>query len=97
MDWKILDFNNIVIMSANVIQYILLYIIVFHSFYLMLHLWRFQGLKVRELKANKAEKSVVDEQVAILLSLKKKLALAEGKDPSDGDKKSGKSKKSAKK
>lgn len=33
-----------------------------------------QGLKVRELKASKAEKSVVQPEVTILLELKKQLA-----------------------
>ena len=33
------------------------------------------------MKADKAEKATVDAEVAILLELKKKLAIAEGKDP----------------
>ena len=41
----------------------------------------FQGNKVRELKANKAEKSVIGEEVALLLQFKRQLAIAEGKDP----------------
>ncbi|KAM7431444.1 hypothetical protein ABFA07_018006 [Porites harrisoni] len=40
-----------------------------------------QGDRVRKLKADKAEKATVDAEVAILLELKKKLAIAEGKDP----------------
>jgi len=43
---------------------------------------------VRELKASKAEKSKVDEEVVLLLQLKKQLLLAEGKDPSEQSKKS---------
>lgn len=39
----------------------------------------FQADKVRALKAQKAEKSVIGEEVAKLLELKKQLALAEGK------------------
>jgi hypothetical protein len=39
-----------------------------------------QGKKVRELKAQKAEKEVVDAQVATLLDLKKQLAVLEGTD-----------------
>lgn len=41
---------------------------------------------MRELKTNKAEKSVVDAEVAVLLDLKKKLASAQGQDaaPSSG-------------
>lgn len=52
-----------------------------------------QGNKVRELKASKAEKSVIDQQVAVLLDLKKQLALAQGQDPQaavGGGKKKGK-------
>uniref|UniRef100_A0A8C2GV09 methionine--tRNA ligase n=1 Tax=Cyprinus carpio TaxID=7962 RepID=A0A8C2GV09_CYPCA len=41
----------------------------------------FQGNKVRVLKAQKAEKSVVDKEVETLLDLKKQLSLAEGKNP----------------
>ncbi|XP_067442961.1 methionine--tRNA ligase, cytoplasmic isoform X1 [Thunnus thynnus] len=40
-----------------------------------------QGEKVRALKAQKAEKAVITAEVAILLDLKKQLALAEGKNP----------------
>uniref|UniRef100_A0A8C2BFY3 Methionine--tRNA ligase, cytoplasmic n=1 Tax=Cyprinus carpio TaxID=7962 RepID=A0A8C2BFY3_CYPCA len=40
-----------------------------------------QGNKVRVLKAQKAEKSVVDKEVETLLDLKKQLSLAEGKNP----------------
>ncbi|KAL7891665.1 hypothetical protein AOLI_G00011410 [Acnodon oligacanthus] len=40
-----------------------------------------QGDKVRALKAQKAEKSVVTAEVTKLLELKKELALAEGKNP----------------
>lgn len=40
-----------------------------------------QGEKVRALKAQKAEKAVITAEVAILLDLKKQLALAEGKSP----------------
>ncbi|CAE1325612.1 MARS [Acanthosepion pharaonis] len=54
-----------------------------------------QGLKVRELKMNKAEKSVVDAEVAILIELKRNLAVKQGIDPSTligGGKKKGKKK-----
>ena len=44
---------------------------------------------VRELKAKKAEKPVVDQAVSELLELKRQLALAKGEDPS-ATKKSGK-------
>lgn len=47
-----------------------------------------QGAKVRELKSQKAEKAAIDVEVSLLLDLKKKLSLAEGKS-SDADKKSG--------
>ncbi|KAG8197855.1 hypothetical protein JTE90_024256 [Oedothorax gibbosus] len=40
-----------------------------------------QGIKVRELKTNKAEKSAIDKEVAALLDLKKKLTLAKGETP----------------
>ncbi|XP_048054649.1 methionine--tRNA ligase, cytoplasmic isoform X1 [Megalobrama amblycephala] len=40
-----------------------------------------QGDKVRALKAQKAEKSVIAEEVAKLIELKKQLCLAEGKNP----------------
>ncbi|XP_029187944.2 methionine--tRNA ligase, cytoplasmic-like isoform X2 [Acropora millepora] len=46
-----------------------------------------QGEKVRKLKADKAEKEAVDSEVAVLLELKKRLAVAEGKDPNELDKK----------
>ena len=47
-----------------------------------------QGLKVRELKTNKAEKSLVDAEVAVLLDLKKKLSIATGQPlPQPGGKK----------
>ena len=42
---------------------------------------------MRKLKADKAEKATVDAEVAILLILKKQLAMAEGKDPSELDNK----------
>ncbi|XP_029646990.1 methionine--tRNA ligase, cytoplasmic [Octopus sinensis] len=52
-----------------------------------------QGLKVRELKANKAEKSVIDGEVAKLLDLKRQLALKQGIDPASlGNKKKNKKK-----
>lgn len=54
-----------------------------------------QGNKVRDLKTNKAEKVVVDSEVAKLLELKKKLAIAQGQDPDaviGGGKKKGKKK-----
>ena len=50
---------------------------------------------MRELKTNKAEKSLVDTEVAKLLDLKKQLALAQGQDPAasaGGGKKKGKKK-----
>ena len=51
---------------------------------------------VRELKTNKAEKSIIDAEVAKLLALKKQLALAQGQDPTPaaggGGKKKGKKK-----
>lgn len=47
---------------------------------------------MRELKAAKAEKPKVDEEVVKLLELKKQLALAKGEDPNVSAK-SGKSKK----
>lgn len=40
----------------------------------------FQGL-VRDLKSQKAEKSRIDSEVAVLLDLKRKLAVAQGQDP----------------
>ena len=47
-----------------------------------------QGAKVRELKTNKAEKSVVEAEVAVLLDLKKKLSIATGQPvPQSGGKK----------
>lgn len=48
-----------------------------------------QGNKVRELKANKANKSEIDEEVATLLELKRRLAIAKGENP---DQPQGKSK-----
>ena len=42
-----------------------------------------QGDVVRQLKANKAEKSIIDAEVAKLLDLKKKLSLATGANPND--------------
>ncbi len=41
----------------------------------------FQGNKVRGLKAQKAEKSVIDKEIETLLDIKKQLSLAEGKNP----------------
>ena len=47
-----------------------------------------QGAKVRELKTNKAEKSLVDAEVAVLLDLKKQLSIATGQPlPQPGGKK----------
>lgn len=40
-----------------------------------------QGLLVRDLKSQKAEKSRIDTEVAVLLDLKRKLAVAQGQDP----------------
>ncbi|XP_062603624.1 methionine--tRNA ligase, cytoplasmic-like isoform X3 [Saccostrea cucullata] len=40
-----------------------------------------QGLKVRDLKSQKAEKSQIDSEVAVLLDLKRQLAVAQGQDP----------------
>ncbi|XP_048579966.1 methionine--tRNA ligase, cytoplasmic isoform X2 [Nematostella vectensis] len=54
-----------------------------------------QGEKVRSLKTNKAEKAVIDAEVTRLLELKKKLSLAEGKDPNQPST-GGKSKKKGK-
>ncbi|VDI11987.1 Hypothetical predicted protein [Mytilus galloprovincialis] len=54
-----------------------------------------QGLVVRDLKSKKAEKSLIDSQVAKLLDLKKRLALAGGQNPQEaagGGKKKGKKK-----
>lgn len=52
-------------------------------------------MKVRELKTQKAEKTLIDTEVVLLLELKKKLSLAEGKGAaaagSANDKKSGES------
>ncbi|XP_013384289.1 methionine--tRNA ligase, cytoplasmic [Lingula anatina] len=42
-----------------------------------------QGDVVRQLKASKADKSSIDEAVAVLLDLKKQLALAQGQNPTD--------------
>ena len=52
----------------------------------------FQGNIVRELKAKKADKSTVDAEVDKLLDLKKRLAVAQGSDPTvagGGNKKKG--------
>ncbi|XP_051985562.1 methionine--tRNA ligase, cytoplasmic isoform X2 [Xyrauchen texanus] len=46
-----------------------------------------QGERVRALKAQKAEKSVIGEEVAKLLELKKQLAAAEGKNPEPSNQK----------
>lgn len=56
-----------------------------------------QGNKVRELKTNKAEKSVVDTEVKILLDLKKQLAATQGQEApeSGGGKKKSKDNKKA--
>lgn len=51
-----------------------------------------QGNTVRDLKTVKAEKSVVDAEVAKLLDLKKQLALAQGLDPGAAAPSSGKKK-----
>ena len=51
-----------------------------------------QGAKVRELKTNKAEKSAVDAEVAILLDLKKQLSIATGQPLSQSGGKKGKKK-----
>ncbi|GAB1609435.1 methionine--tRNA ligase, cytoplasmic-like [Argonauta hians] len=54
-----------------------------------------QGLKVRQLKTDKAEKSLIDAEVAKLLDLKRQLALKQGIDPatlSSGNKKKSKKK-----
>ncbi|KAK3736631.1 hypothetical protein QZH41_005599 [Actinostola sp. cb2023] len=40
-----------------------------------------QGEKIRGLKANKADKAVIDAEVVRLLDMKKQFALAQGKDP----------------
>lgn len=42
-----------------------------------------KGDKVRGLKTTKADKASIDAAVAVLLELKKQLALAEGKDPAE--------------
>lgn len=41
----------------------------------------FQGLLVRDLKSQKAEISRINSEVAKLLDLKRKLAVAQGQDP----------------
>lgn len=41
----------------------------------------FQGTLVRDLKSQKAEKSRIDSEVAVLLDLKRQLAVAQGQDP----------------
>jgi histidyl-tRNA synthetase len=46
-----------------------------------------QGNKVRQLKTEKADKAIIDAEVALLVGLKKKLAELTGEDPS-GKKKS---------
>ncbi|XP_063424001.1 methionine--tRNA ligase, cytoplasmic-like isoform X3 [Mytilus trossulus] len=54
-----------------------------------------QGLVVRDLKSKKAEKSLIDSEVAKLLDLKKRLASAQGQNPQEavsGGKKKGKKK-----
>uniref|UniRef100_A0A8C5PFC3 Methionine--tRNA ligase, cytoplasmic n=1 Tax=Leptobrachium leishanense TaxID=445787 RepID=A0A8C5PFC3_9ANUR len=51
-----------------------------------------QGNHVRDLKSKKAEKSVIDGEVQKLLTLKKELALAEGKSPDPPAQKSKKKK-----
>ena len=43
----------------------------------------FQGDVVRQLKANKAEKSTIDAAVAKLLDLEKKLSPATGTNPNE--------------
>ena len=49
-----------------------------------------QGVKVRDLKTAKAEKSAIDEEVAKLLLLKKQLAAAKGEStPAAGGKQKG--------
>lgn len=48
---------------------------------LKLDIYLSQGEKVRTLKAQKAEKTVITAEVNKLLDLKKQLALAEGKNP----------------
>lgn len=54
-----------------------------------------QGLKVRQLKSQAAEKAVIDAEVQTLLALKKELAVLESADKKSGDakpaKKAGKS------
>lgn len=50
-----------------------------------------QGLKVRQLKSQAAEKTVIDAEVQILLGLKKELATLEGADKKSPAKKAGKS------
>ncbi|RCI07024.1 Cytoplasmic and mitochondrial histidine tRNA synthetase [Rhizopus stolonifer] len=47
-----------------------------------------QALKVRQLKADKADKTEIDKEVEALLSLKKELALLEGDKKADSGKKS---------
>lgn len=49
-----------------------------------------QGEKIRQLKSQKAEKSVIDGEVAVLLSLKKSLLVMGGVDPSKPASKKGK-------
>lgn len=47
-----------------------------------------QGEKVRNLKAQKAEKALITAEVDLLLDLKKQLVLAEGKTPEPAPQKS---------
>merc|ERR1711971_1355268 len=49
-----------------------------------------QGNKVREVKGAKAEKSLVDAEVKLLLELKQKLAAAQGTPPAAAEGKVGK-------
>ncbi|XP_041459486.1 methionine--tRNA ligase, cytoplasmic-like [Lytechinus variegatus] len=52
-----------------------------------------QGEKVRKLKGEKADKTVVDAEVKLLLDFKRKLAIASGQDPDATTKSKGKNKK----
>ncbi|GBN94672.1 hypothetical protein AVEN_89855-1, partial [Araneus ventricosus] len=47
-----------------------------------------QGNKVRELKTNKASKPEIEKEVAALLELKKRLAVAKGENPDQAQGKS---------
>ena len=51
-----------------------------------------QGNKVRDLKAAKADKSIITAAVAELLDLKKQLCVLQGGDPASLDKKAKKKK-----